>query len=152
MDFGVWRSLVSRLVRVQEASGSNPDTPTKNPESAFAGSGFFISEYPVLNSISLRILLRGDGMGYRIAYQSTYKKSAGKRFGKRLPVLILLCFVLFLFMVEKNWQDGEAFLKKVGILPGEVIPVSALNCFAEELGYGKSLLNSFVHFCNRILS
>ena len=26
---GVWRSLVSRLVRVQEASGSNPDTPTK---------------------------------------------------------------------------------------------------------------------------
>ncbi len=28
-DIGVWRSLVSRLVRVQEASGSNPDTPTK---------------------------------------------------------------------------------------------------------------------------
>jgi hypothetical protein len=25
---GVWRSLVSRLVRDQEASGSNPDTPT----------------------------------------------------------------------------------------------------------------------------
>ncbi len=29
MADGVWRSLVSRLVRVQEASGSNPDTPTK---------------------------------------------------------------------------------------------------------------------------
>ena len=28
MVIGVWRSLVSRLVRVQEASGSNPDTPT----------------------------------------------------------------------------------------------------------------------------
>ena len=38
---GVWRSLVSRLVRVQEASGSNPDTPTKKPKSAFAGFGFF---------------------------------------------------------------------------------------------------------------
>ena len=38
---GVWRSLVSRLVRVQEAWGSNPHTPTKNPESAFAGSGFY---------------------------------------------------------------------------------------------------------------
>ena len=25
---GVWRSLVSRLVRVQEAVGSNPATPT----------------------------------------------------------------------------------------------------------------------------
>ena len=30
--FGVWRSLVSRLVRVQEAVGSNPATPTKNPQ------------------------------------------------------------------------------------------------------------------------
>ena len=33
---GVWRSLVSRLVRVQEASGSNPDTPTiKEPTFVF---------------------------------------------------------------------------------------------------------------------
>ena len=29
----VWRSLVSRLVRVQEAVGSNPATRTKNPQS-----------------------------------------------------------------------------------------------------------------------
>ena len=42
MVIGVWRSLVSRLVRVQEASGSNPDTPTKKLESAFAGSSFLI--------------------------------------------------------------------------------------------------------------
>ena len=28
----MWRSLVSRLVRVQEAVGSNPATPTKNPQ------------------------------------------------------------------------------------------------------------------------
>ena len=41
-SIGAWRSLVSRLVRVQEASGSNPDAPTKNLESASAGSRFFI--------------------------------------------------------------------------------------------------------------
>ena len=35
---GVWRSLVSRLVRVQETSGSNPDTPTK--ETGIRISGF----------------------------------------------------------------------------------------------------------------
>ena len=29
LAIGVWRSLVSRLVRVQEAPGSNPGTPTK---------------------------------------------------------------------------------------------------------------------------
>ncbi len=41
---GVWRSLVSRLVRVQEASGSNPDTPTKNEDCPFGRSSFFIVE------------------------------------------------------------------------------------------------------------
>ena len=35
----MWRSLVSRLVRVQEASGSNPDTPTKR-RSSFLGRPF----------------------------------------------------------------------------------------------------------------
>ena len=42
LAIGVWRSLVSRLVRVQEASGSNPDTPTKNVGIAFAVPTFFI--------------------------------------------------------------------------------------------------------------
>ena len=39
---GVWRSLVSRLVRVQEASGSNPDTPTKKNRAAFAALFFLV--------------------------------------------------------------------------------------------------------------
>ena len=42
--FGVWRSLVSRLVRDQEASGSNPDTPTM--QSVLIGS-----EYPVMDTL-----------------------------------------------------------------------------------------------------
>lgn len=37
---GVWRSLVSRLVRVQEASGSNPDTPTKKGKNAGISRSF----------------------------------------------------------------------------------------------------------------
>ena len=41
LAIGVWRSLVSRLVRVQEASGSNPDTPTNKPANAFAIAGLF---------------------------------------------------------------------------------------------------------------
>ena len=41
-SIGVWRSLVSRLVRVQEASGSNPDTPTKIPVITFVVTGFSI--------------------------------------------------------------------------------------------------------------
>ena len=41
MAIGVWRSLVSRLVRVQEASGSNPDTPTKKEDCPLGRSSFF---------------------------------------------------------------------------------------------------------------
>ena len=39
---GVWRSLVSRMVRVHEAAGSNPATPTKNPVTASAVADFLI--------------------------------------------------------------------------------------------------------------
>ena len=46
MDYGVWRSLVSRLVRVQEASGSNPDTPTKIPVTTNVVTGIlFVSGF-----------------------------------------------------------------------------------------------------------
>ena len=43
---GVWRSLVSRLVRVQEASGSNPDTPTiKESPPIEVGFLLFFNDY-----------------------------------------------------------------------------------------------------------
>ena len=38
----MWRSLVSRLVRVQEAPGSNPGTPTKIPVTTSVVTGIFI--------------------------------------------------------------------------------------------------------------
>ena len=41
---GVWRSLVSRLVRVQEASGSNPDTPTKKGRLPFGSLPFLLQQ------------------------------------------------------------------------------------------------------------
>ena len=45
LRIGVWRSLVSRLVRVQEASGSNPDTPTKKFGDHKCGHRFSIYIY-----------------------------------------------------------------------------------------------------------
>ena len=57
----MWRSLVSRLVRVQEASGSNPDTPTKIPESANVDSGiFFMSGFEKSNAT--RMSVAADGL------------------------------------------------------------------------------------------
>ena len=42
---GVWRSLVSRLVRVQEAVGSNPATPTKKEKDVQKTSFSFLVSY-----------------------------------------------------------------------------------------------------------
>ena len=50
----MWRSLVSRLVRVQEASGSNPDTPTKLREATLGGLSYFIGiREPEVSCISI---------------------------------------------------------------------------------------------------
>ena len=62
----MWRSLVSRLVRVQEASGSNPDTPTKKKESIFMVSFFFIAlmvTRGLLVAIPERFPQSGERMG-----------------------------------------------------------------------------------------
>ena len=41
LAIGAWRSLVSRLVRVQEAAGSNPAAPTKFPVIMYVVAGYF---------------------------------------------------------------------------------------------------------------
>ncbi len=41
---GVWRSLVARFVRVEEAIGSNPVTPTKQKVMFFANMAFFVRQ------------------------------------------------------------------------------------------------------------
>ena len=41
-EFGVMAQLVERLVRNEEASGSNPLSSTKKPRMAFAVRGFLL--------------------------------------------------------------------------------------------------------------
>ena len=73
LAIGVWRSLVSRLVRVQEASGSNPDTPTKNPVTAFAVTGFLIV---VRDSNNLNATVRGTVAGEGLTEPNIYLRKA----------------------------------------------------------------------------
>ena len=51
LAIGVWRSLVSRLVRVQEAPGSNPGTPTKRKSCRLIGRIFFCTIHFALFNI-----------------------------------------------------------------------------------------------------
>lgn len=90
-------------------------------------------------------------MGFRIVYQSVQKKTGGTYTWIRLPVLILICLVLFFVIVEAVWDNGAAVLNRVLMLPNSILPVSALNCFAEDLREGSSLVSSFAHFCREML-
>lgn len=60
---GVWRSLVARLLREQEAPGSNPGTPILNPrhtEAFFKLKKAFLFSTPDSGPIAcLRLVLRG---------------------------------------------------------------------------------------------
>ena len=61
-SIGVWRSLVSRMVRVHEAAGSNPATPTTDPASTFVEAVFFFIHF-----IQKGIFI----MAYRIITEAT---------------------------------------------------------------------------------
>ena len=90
-------------------------------------------------------------MGFRIVYQAAQKKTGGIGAWIRLPVLVLLCFALFCVIVELVWDDGAMVLHRALMLPSSILPVSALNCFAEDLREGSSLISSFAHFCRELL-
>lgn len=113
---------------------------------------FCIGTKPVLNDHPSRILILGDGMGYHISYRSIHKKHVKKGCSLRLPLLILVCFLLFLFLVQTQWPDGAEVLRNVFSFHGDAVAVSALNDFAEELRQGEPLLAAFSQFCRKLIS
>ena len=90
-------------------------------------------------------------MGFRIVYQASQKKTGGIGAWLRLPVMVLLCFALFCVIVEIVWDDGAAVLNRALMLPNSILPVSALNGFAEDLREGSSLVSSFAYFFREML-
>ena len=89
-------------------------------------------------------------MGYHIVYQSGQTK-CGRRRSIRLPLLTMLCFVLFLILVEYLWPQGAEFLHT--FLPGDrdSVAVSALDHLAEELRGGKNLQSAVSGFLENLL-
>ena len=100
----------------------------------------------VLNSNVLRMLVRGERMGYRIHYQSEKKKDRKLRNYSRLTVLIAVCFLFFLLLVETFWPEGAEVLRTMNVFSEEMIPVSALNDLENGLLKGDSLVKSWTAF------
>ena len=107
---------------------------------------------PVLNPIVLRMLIRGERMGYCIHYQSEKKKDRTLRNYSRLTVLIAACFLVFLLFVETCWPEGAELIRTMTVFSEEMIPVSALNDLENGLLSGESLVKSWAAFCRDIVS
>lgn len=93
----------------------------------------------------------GDGMGYRIEYQRDQKGTFRIKNYTRIPVLTILCFFLFLFLVNAFWPDGAALLQKTRLYSKGIIALSALNDLANELHYGEPLVTAFSDFCGKLM-
>ena len=89
-------------------------------------------------------------MGYRIEYHTVQKKQRTFISFIRLPVLTILCFLAFLFLVDVMWPEGAALIQKSGLFSRSTVAVSALNDLADKLYCGEPLVTAFADFCGKL--
>lgn len=109
------------------------------------------SEYPVLKFSLPRILIRGDEMGYRIEYHTAQRKQGNFLRFVRLPLLTIVCFVIFLFLVGTLWPEGAAWIEKSGFFAKSMAAVAALDELADGLHYGEPLVTAFAEFYGKLM-
>ena len=91
-------------------------------------------------------------MGYHIDYLTGEGKSMRGKRRIRLPILSLLCFGVFLLLVECRWPEGRDFLRNTFLGDQKTIAVSALNDLADGLRHGEGLQTAFSDFWENLLS
>ena len=124
---------------------TNPDTPTKIPEPAFAGSGIFLLT-------TRRILLGVDKMAYQIRYGQTMTKQPireRKKAGKKTPALkwIALCLALLVvvFLGNSGYLDF--------LIPGDnAVTTAAFESMVTHVREGVTVRDAFTEFCLQILN
>ena len=97
------------------------------------------------------MIVLGDEMAYHIFYQSDKRKVKTRRSSLRFPVLLLLCFILFLYLVGSFWPDGTEFLRRTIRYENYFTITAKLNNLAEKLRYTKEPLAVFAEFCGKIV-
>lgn len=89
-------------------------------------------------------------MSYLIRYQSTRGTWLKKLTCIRLPLLAVLCFLLFVLMVNSFWPEGEAYIRSRTQARKESAAVMALDQLAEDLLRGEPLSAAFSELWNGI--
>ncbi len=82
-------------------------------------------------------------MSYRIRYQSP---QPGWSKSLRLPILTILCFLLFVMLVNQNWQEGADYIKTGILFVQKSSITAAMDQFAGNLHRSESLSEVFSSF------
>lgn len=92
-------------------------------------------------------------MGYRIDYdRGTKQYEVTKRHPFRFPVMLALCFVLFIAMTHTFWPEGVEYLREIMIPGDNTVTLSALNHMTVELQAGTPVKDAVMTFCQEIMN
>lgn len=80
-----------------------------------------------------------------MSYRIEYRKEAA-RFSARLPFLTVICFFVFLFLVDRNYPEGAELIRALFCRARHSGAVSALNQFARELPKAEKIRDVFSVF------
>ena len=83
-------------------------------------------------------------MSYRIRYPVLHKLRNKPGTTVRFPALTVLCFLIFLFLVNLLWPEGANWLRKT-------MPVAGLDQVAFDLLHGETVYASLSDFFTMFL-
>jgi len=90
-------------------------------------------------------------MAYRVNYTTNDMTKRRRRLSFRLPILTLLCLVLFFILVEHLWPEGSLVLYDITVWVDSLPPVSALQQVAADFRNGEEVLEAFSGFFRTML-
>lgn len=89
-------------------------------------------------------------MAYRVDYNNNGGRSAGTGEKKRVFRGIVICFFLFLILVQLFWPRGQEAIRKL-LLPGATETVwAAVDGFADQLRTGEPLGEALDALCRSV--
>lgn len=90
-------------------------------------------------------------MGYRVEYDPSGIKRFGRREkSRRLPLLTMVFFLIFLLMVSAFWPRGMQVLREM-LIPGDSeATLAAWEALTWELHAGESVGSAVESFCREI--
>ena len=93
----------------------------------------------------------GDIMAYHICYQPGKQKFRAVKSSLRFSTILVLCFILFFYLVGTFWPEGTEFLRRTFLDPNAFNIIAALNDFTEKLRCTEAPLSVFAEFYGKML-